>query len=483
MLELKGKHWIVRGINLFDKTDYHDCFVADRAMYMHRDNLPSVPGRIFFCEDPQTGDAKVLIVEAPDYVQPSLSIRKNVVHIKSEGYPVTVLECRRGECEAVCRKWYREKSNRKTLITMSNTWGDMNSRDRVYQAFVRKEVDTAAELGLDVVQVDDGWQTLFPTGAIRDEKGRRYFYDPMWELSEVRFPDGMKNLRDYGAERGVSLGLWFAPDSSNGFERLDRDISVLKKAYDEWGFCYFKLDMLSIQDKESYDRFLSMLEAIRALGPDAEVQLDVTNEVRLGFLTGIEYGTLFVENRYTKTTTYYPHRTLRNLWYLSRYLPTCRFQFEIVNPDLAPEAYGDDDFAPVHCDLDYLFASVMVSNPLFWMEVQFLTEERRAQLNRIFPLWRSLREELAAADVTPIGEIPDARSMTGFCGVKGEDVYLVLLREVTHRETFCYDLPVSVTDLEVLATNADGTVTADGTRVTASFSKERGYSFVKGKIR
>ncbi len=482
-MELKGKHWIVRAINLFDKTDYHDSFVADRAAYLHRDNLPEVPGRIFFCEDPLTGDAKVLIVEAPDYVQPSLTVRKNQVVIKgAPGYPVTVLDCRRGECEAVCRKWYREKSNRNTLITMSNTWGDMNSRDRVYEAFVRREIDTASELGLDVVQVDDGWQTLFPTGALRDEKGRRFFFDPMWELSEVRFPAGMKNLRDYAAERGVEMGLWFAPDSSNGFERLDRDLSVLKKAYDEWGFHYFKLDMLSIQDRESFDRFLFMLDSIRAFGADAEVQLDVTNEVRLGFLTGIEHGTLFIENRYTKTTTYYPHRTLRNLWTLSRYLPVCRFQFEIVNPDLAPEAYGDDPFAPVLCDMDYLFASVMVSNPLFWMEVQFLTPERRAQLNRLFPLWRSLRGDLAKADVTPLGEVPCGRGMTGFCARLEDKAYLVLLREVTDRDEYTFSLPVPVSDPKILASNTEGAVTARGSAVTATFGKERGYLFVECKI-
>ena len=478
---LQGKHWIVRAIDLFDKTDYHDSFVADRALYMHRDNVPETYGRIFFCEDPLTDEAKILIVEAPDYVHPKFSVRKNEVVIKADGYPVIELSCKRGECEKTLRRWYREKSNRKTLITMSNTWGGMNSRDRVYQSFVRKEADTAAELGVDVVQVDDGWESIFPTGAIRDEKNRRYFFDPMWELSEVRFPDGMKNLRDYGKDRGVELGLWFAPDSSEGFLRLDRDIAVLKKAYDEWGFRHFKLDMLSIQDRESYDRFLTMLEAIRSFGPDAEVQLDVTNEVRLGFLCGIEHGTLFIENRYTKTTTYYPHRTLRNLWILSRYLPTCRFQFELVDPDLAPEAYGDDPFAPVHYDLDWLFASVAVSNPLFWMEMQFLTEERRKQLSRILPVWKNHREALAEADVTPLGDLPDGRSRTGFCAVNGDDVYLVLLREVTDGDTAVFTLPEGISDPEILAQNGDIALSVQDKTLTAIFSAPRTYAFIKAK--
>lgn len=479
-MKLQGRHWILRAVELWDKTDIHDTFVRERTFHLFHGTIPKTPGRIFFLEDPESGDAKVLIAEAPDYVSPSLTVKKeNQVVVDAGGYPVTVLECRRGECEEVCRRWYREKSGRKTLITMSNTWGDMNSRDRVRQDFVRREIDTASELGLDVVQVDDGWQTLFPTGAIRDEKNRRFFFDPMWELSEVRFPEGMRSLNEYGKARNVALGLWFAPDSSNGFERKERDLRVLRKAYEEWGFRYFKLDMLSIQDRESFDEFTDMLNTIRSFGEDAEVQLDVTNEVRLGFLTGVEHGTVFVENRYVKKPDYFPHRALRNLWYLSRYLPACRFQMELVNPDLAAEAYGGDPFAPVYCDMDYLFATTMVSNPLFWMETQFLTQERRDQLMRVLPVWKEHRQILAGADVTPIGEAPCGRAVTGFCARAGEETYLVLIRESTDRERFTYQLPAEIGEPAVLASNGEASLSVNGPFLTVEFSKERQYLFLK----
>jgi len=482
-MTLEGKHWIVRSINLFDKTDYHDCFVREHKLYLHRNNLPKTEGRIFFLEDPETDRAYVITVQAPDFVQPSLEIKNLEVLIEDGGFPVTVSECRRGECEKVCRALYRKIHNRKTLITMSNTWGDMNSRDRVYADFVKKEIDTAAEIGVDIVQIDDGWQTVFPSGAPKDAQGRRCFYDPMWELNYERFPDGMRAITDYAKEKGVMPGLWFAPDSGDGFLRRERDLKVLKKAYEEWNMRFFKLDMLSVLTPEECDIFLDMLKTIESFGPDAELELDVTNGIRLGYLCGAEHGILFIENRYVKTTTYYPHRTLRNLWNLASLLPTCRFQFELLNPDLATEAYGEDRFAPVYYDLDWLFASVAVSNPLFWMEMQFLTDARKAQLNRIFPVWKEHREAIAAADVTPIGQEPDGRSLTGFCAVNEEDVFLILLREVCPEASRTYSLPVEITDLQVLSTNDTPVLTWEGASLKATFGKERAYVFAKAKVK
>ena len=39
-----------------------------------------------------------------------------------------------------------------------HTWGDRNRDARVCETFVLQEIDRAAALGLDTVQIDDGWQ-------------------------------------------------------------------------------------------------------------------------------------------------------------------------------------------------------------------------------------------------------------------------------------------------------------------------------------
>ena len=203
---------------------------------------------------------------------------------------------------------------------------------------------------------------------------------------------------------------------------------------------------------------------------------------RLNYLCGREYGTIFVENRYTRGLhAYYPHRVLRNLWSIARYIPSNRFQFEMLNPDLFRTAYGDDDpFAPDLYDMDYLFASVMLSNPLFWLELQHLGARRRNQLAPIMEVWKAHREALASADIAPIGEKPCGRSHTGFLvSQDGVPTYLLLFREMTDRNVGKFEFPVKGIQGEVLCSNGDVSVAIDGNTVTATYAKPRSYAFIK----
>lgn len=47
--------------------------------------------------------------------------------------------------------------------------------------------------------------------------------------------------------------------------------------------------------------------------------MDLTNGRRVGYHWFTEYGNIFLENRYTDWGNYYPYKTMRNLWQLSRY--------------------------------------------------------------------------------------------------------------------------------------------------------------------
>ena len=96
----------------------------------------------------------------------------------------------------------------------------------------------------------------------------------------------------------------------------------------------------------------------------------------------------------------------------------------------------DDPFAPSHYDMDYLFATVMMSNPLFWMELQFLSDKRRDELKKITSVWKEIRDELFCCDVCPIGDEPSARSLTGFYAKGEEDDYLLVFREVNEENNY-----------------------------------------------
>lgn len=484
LMRLEGEHWLLRAIKLNAFTDDNDTLTTEiRKNMFARSIFGGADGDVFMLEDPQSGKAVVIISETPDYQHAHLEIKDGEIILSNGGNPVALGFCNVGGGEALCRDYFRHARICDGLITMSNTWGDRNGFSRVCRDFVLKEIDAAADIGIDIVQIDDGWQTGSTADLTRrDEKGRREFKGDFWELDMNRFPNGMKEITDYAARDGIRTGLWFAPDSHDGFALLDRDISVLKKAYDEWGIRFFKLDMFWVLSDTDRDRFLQLLSAIYSFGDDVAVQLDVTRNARMNYLCGRQYGTVFAENRYTKSGNSFPHRVLRNLWSISHYIPSSKLQFELVNPDLNVDCYAaDDPFVPSLYTMDYLFATVMLSNPLFWMEMQFLSESRKTELKSIMQAWRAHRAELARADVMPIGDMPDGRSFTGFyVSVDGKPAYLLAFREVNDRASHTFSLPAEIGAAPtLLAGNGEAVSEVCGDMITISFDKPRTYAFFK----
>lgn len=479
---LHGEHWTITAISLRAFTDDIDNPVKIEEFYLFKGMLiENVTGNIFFLENEHDGDAYVILTDCPDYVNAKLMIGNYTVTVDAGTNHVMVIPCKKGECAEACREKYREATDRKPLVTMSNTWGDRNGFTRVCEEFVMKEIDKAAELGVDIVQIDDGWQFGNTADtARRDERGRRIFEDDFWDINETRFPNGLKCICDYAAKKGVKVGIWFAPESRDHFAFMDRDIAILRNAYENWGIRFFKLDMYWIECDLDRDRFLQYLAAIYAFGNDVAVQLDVTRPDRINYVNGRQYGTVFVENRYTKTRTFFPHRTLKNFWFLSKYVPASRFQFELVNPELNRESYDEqDEFAPWRYDVDYLFASVMLSNPLFWMEIQFLSDENTEKLKKVIDLFKEYRVVFSESDVAPIGEKPSGRSFTGFYIKNGSEEYALVFREVTDKASYVFMIPSEKTSTAVLASNADVTAKIDDGALKVEFSKQRAYAFIK----
>ncbi len=473
----------LRVIKLFAVTDYHDDFVSESKCCMFRGKIAKQSGNIFFLDNPLEKESILFISTAPDYVKATITVEDGVAKVDTAGHGLVVGKCCTKDSEALVRAWYRRKCKPTELYTMANTWGDYNAYRRVADDFIKEEISAASKLGLDTLQIDDGWQsgnTDDPT--IRDEKNRRTFLDGFWDLKVERFRKGMEEMRDYAAEKKVNLGLWFAPDSQYCYTRMERDISVLENAYKHWGMRYFKFDMLYVENMDMYKKFEEMLHKVYSFGDDVFVQLDVTNGIRCGYLGVTQFGRIFAENRYTKLRTYYPHRTLHNLWNICKFIPSFKFQFELVNPTLNADVYGDDDvFAPIHYDMDYLFAVTMMSNPLFWMEVQFLPEKQRFELNRVMPVWKEIRNELANADVVPVGERPDGTAFTGFVAYTsdGKKAYLLAFREVTEENNYTFTVDKFIKKSKILASNCNVVYNTVGGKIDVTFAKKRSYALIE----
>lgn len=480
--EIKGEHWTVKSVKLNAFTDNNDTLIETETHHLFKKSLfHPMYGDIFFLENHENENAIVIITENADCDNSELNIYKGVVEITGET-DVQIHHCTIKQSESVCRKILKDDQSSKSLMAMSNTWGDKNGSTRVCREFVLKEIDCAQQLGIDIVQIDDGWQ-MGDTAwkSERDELKRRTFKDGYWDINYQRFPNGLKEISEYANEKNIRMGLWFAPSSHNCYAHFSRDVEVLKKAYTDWGFNFFKLDMYFVTNNQEKEKILGMLKTIYKLGDDVAVQMDITRFSRLNYLCGRQFGTIFAENRYTASANSFPHRVLRNLWTLSRFIPTSRFQFEIVNPDLNCEAYDKNDpFAPTNYDMDYLFATVMFCNPLFWMELQHLSDKRKNELKNIINIWKSYREELSKCDIRPIGQKPDGRSFTGFCAsLNGKDKYLLLFREVTSNSKCVLISDVNSKKTNLIASNSNCEINLSNGIISLNMEQQRSYAFIE----
>ena len=230
----------------------------------------------------------------------------------ANGYPLAELAYEGGEAGRIRALQNLQRALRpyragRDGVFLSNTWGDGNRDLRINAEFLAKEVDAAAELGVDVIQIDDGWQRgrtantgkpLLP--GIPKSWGDFWDTDPrFWEPDAERFPQGLKPLADAAKAKGLGFGLWFGPDSTDDLRNWERDADCLLAFWRELGVRYFKIDSLSITSPVGMERnrkfFDKMLTESNA---DMVFDLDCTAALRPGYFGLPDIGPLFLENRY-----------------------------------------------------------------------------------------------------------------------------------------------------------------------------------------
>jgi hypothetical protein len=240
-----------------------------------------------------------------------------------------------------------------------------------------------------------------------------------------------------GEELGIEVCLWFNPSKDDSYAHWREDADTLIGLYREHGIRTFKIDGVQVPDKRAETNLRRMFDAVRAAtGDEVVFNLDVTAGQRYGYHYFNEYGNIFLENRYTDWSNYYPHWTLRNLWMLSRYVPPQNLQIEFLNVWRNPDQYPPQDpLAPVRVPFDYAFAITMMAQPLAWFEATGLPEPAF----EIAELVRGYREHqlaIHAGQILPIGEEPSGAGWTGFQSIAPDDDgsgYLLVFREHNDR--------------------------------------------------
>jgi hypothetical protein len=323
-------------------------------------------------------------------------------------------------------------------FVMANTWGSRGagapSRSAATEENLLRELESCAELGIDVLQCDDGWQC--PPG----DPDRPFDVD--WLPDVERFPRGWGPVRDRARELGVKLGLW-APWFA--------DFDALRQNVEEGEFAYLKLDFVNLSDKATLDSLLDRARRLIENAPgDLRVNWDVTeNAARVGYFVGREFGSIYLENRETGDPPlrrlvhirYTPRLTLRDAWQLSHHLNLNQFQVTVQNKDMVvPDLSNCREYSHA-----YNAAIPLMALPIYFQETHFLSEEAREQIRPILAAWHEQVERMHRGYVFPLGSEPNDHSWTGFQAHDPTDGsgYVLLFREIYNTEQSA-ELPLAL---------------------------------------
>jgi alpha-galactosidase len=454
-------------VQLMDDTDRHNELYFEREYLLSRCEKPfEVSAPALFVEDSLCGEGVAFFRQAPlphARADKSPDYRVDPVHGKivvlSNAYPCVKLRYsggRPGRVRAATdfHKGFRPYAAGRDGLFLSNTWGDGNRDACINEQFLMREVEAGAELGVDVIQIDDGWQkgrSANSAALAKGEKGRWgswWDVEGFWDVDPVRFPNGLKPVIENARSKGMKFGLWFGPDSSNDAANWEKDAELLLKLHRTLGVDYFKLDSMKTPTPLALSRQAMLMDRLMdESGGRITVDLDVTAGVRPGYFGFPKIGPVFVENRYIRkneTRLWWPHFTLRNLWSLAHVVDPARLRMEVLNPERMPELYPEGDrLAPVRWPRDAIFAISMLSSPLGWFEIQNLSPETVSAWKPLIARWKQERDAVHDGYVYPVGARPDGVSWTGFVTASRDETEgtVLLFRELDDRDE--YTLPLS----------------------------------------
>lgn len=499
------EHPRVTVVRLQDRTDQHNELYFETEYLLLRNEAPfDVSAPAIFVEDSMTGEGTAYFrvaplpdsrpVKAPDF---RVEAGRRRLVIRDTGYPCVKVPYTGGKVGRIRAATDFQRARRAYVSGrdgqfLTNTWGDGNRDACINEAFLMREVAAGAELGVDVIQIDDGWQKGRSANSAKLKKGEKgswssFWHDPeFWKADPERFPHGLEPVVGAARAKGMKFGLWYGPDSSNEAEHWEKDLKLLLGLHKDLGIDYFKLDSIRSESPLTLQRQQKLMDGLLA-GSQGRitVDLDVTAQIRPGYYGFPEVGPVFVENRYIRkndSRLWWPHFTLRNLWSLAHAVDPARLRMEVLNPDRLGELYpADDPLAPAKWPKDTLFAAVMFASPLGWFEIQNLTPETVAAWKPLVATWKKYRDEVHAGYIYPVGCRPDGFAWTGFVSAAkdGRSGTALIFRELNERETSTLDLSPYLTagTTEILA--GRGTATIKDGRLSVQIPAKHDFIWVK----
>jgi len=362
-----------------------------------------------------------------------------------------------------------------------NTWGDRNRDARVSQSFVLTELDVANQLGITHYQIDDGWQAGLSRNSAEaaGENWESWTYED-WQPHPTRFPEGLVAVSNKADSLGMELGLWYNPGDARSYSDTSLHLSIWRKYRDDYGIRLFKIDGVNLGSKSAERDLEDLLKAAQNSHPDIVFNMDVTAGTRGGYHFMDQYGSIFLENRYTDWGNYFPHLSLRNAWLLGHYTPIQRLQLSFLNKWRNTDKYPETGLEPSTYSFDYLFAITMMGQPLAWMEATGLPEEA-FEISELIELWKTHRSAWSRVPIIPVGEEPSGYSFCGFAAQCPDGkIYFLLFRENNERSNFIYDWPFPIpakAKVRVLYESAPSKITLRSSALQLRLNKPKSFVF------
>ena len=391
------------------------------------------------------------------------------------------------------RAFYQSDDEHPALL-LSNTWGDRCGAASLSEKFILAEIAAARDLGVEVVQIDDGWQkgatVNTPVAGNQGVWNGFWAADPhFWDVNAVRFPRGLAPLAAAAEAAGVRLGLWFAPDSTDDLANWEKDAAQILALWRAHGVAFFKLDAVKLHSRLAETRFHALCDRVLAeSGGAIFFDFDATAENRPTYWGRPGGGELFLENRYTEGGGYHPHQTLRALWTLAHHIRPKRIRLEFLNPARNEPDYAGDPLRPAAYPPEYLFAITMPCAPLAWFEISRVHAAVAERWRPLIALWKRHRAAFQNGAVFPVGRAPNGFSWTGFVSLAepapdgSRSLYALLFREFTPDAIAVIPLPIASglpdgATAETLA--GEGVVSVENGRLRARIPVAQRFLFVR----
>ena len=460
------QHTRLLAVSLEDRTDRCNELVHVQRWLLHPSEKLQLNGNLFVFENMLDGSGNIAMKLAPlpaaRGVQSQWDLR---VFASQEGYTAELFDDQTypwniiayaggqlGRTRAV-QQAQRQLMSETDINFMSNTWGDRSRDSRMNEAFILDEIKAAARLGVEIVQLDDGWQRGRTSNSVEAQSanGRwEGFHNgdvPFWTPDPVRFPHGLEPIIQAAAQHQVAIGLWYAPDSADDFAKWADDVKTVIQLHQRYGVCHLKFDSINARSRTGEVHLNQFFDAINQQSQGRiVVDLDITAGRRPGYFGRVDCGPLFVTNRYTDWHNYWPHQVLRNLWQLSAWIAPIRLRMIFLNHARNTALYANDPLAPQQIAPATMFAPLMFCQPLGWFEIANLPESYFQQVKPLVELWKQHRHAIHDGTILPVGLEPDGVAWSGFLSLADDHQagYLLICNGMQTSINLSRDLPSEV---------------------------------------